>query len=246
MHVSAPTRWCPHGGRHSYACIHMHAHKPFKNPFFFFFQLQLQPQPSVFCYGGLYSKPRLTCRPTSRWLTPGPQMEADLAGFAVFFFFFFSMPSQTPYHEDVLSELWPYKAGERLFRRQWGEEKKKKKKKKQQVLFFVCCHSASSQGENGPSAVCICGHFSAACGTCRGRLKAGSWRKKEKKKKKTQRKDQKAAQIAISGMKRGILSYFFHVHCDFVKIGLLRCSFFWFVSPPEACFHPCQGYWHMN
>lgn len=129
---------CPHDCAHmeddnSYARIHTHTHKPCKNPVFFL-QLQLQPQPSVLCCGGLYSKPRLTCHPTSRWLTPGPQMEADLAGFAFFFFFlpffffFWCLHNlQTPYHEDVSSELRPYKAGERGSSeavRGGGEEKK--------------------------------------------------------------------------------------------------------------------------
>lgn len=161
----------------------MHAHKPFKNPIFFL-QLQLQPQPSVFCYGGLYPKPRLTCHPTSQWLTPGPQMEADLAGFAFFFFFF------DAFTICKLHTMKTFQASSGLIRqerealqRQWGEEGKKSNR-----FYFsfaaILPIAPMPRRETDWARFASAGTWVQHAGH-RGRLKAGSWKKKYNTKKRS-------------------------------------------------------------
>lgn len=185
MHVSMPTRLCPHGGRQQlctqYICT---LTNPLKIPSFSSSYSSSPSHPSSATVVFIQSRVWRVIQLPSDSLQDHRWKQTWLA--LLFFFFFWCLHNlQTPYHEDVSSELRPYKAGERGS----SEAVRGGGKKKQQVLFFVRCHSASSAGakaRNGLSAVCICRHLSAACRTQRqikGRILKKKIQHKEKIKK---------------------------------------------------------------
>lgn len=130
MHVSVPTRLCPHGERHSYAHIHMHAHKPFKIPSFSFSYSSSPNHPSsatvVFIQSCVW---RLLATVSSNF--PVIHSRTTDGSSPGWFFFFFDAFTICKLHTiKTLSELWLYMVEGRLFR---GSSKGGE----QQVLFCL-------------------------------------------------------------------------------------------------------------
>lgn len=183
MHVSMPTRLCPHGGRQQlctqYICTPTN---PLKIPSFSSSYSSSPSHPSSATVVFIQSRVWRVIQLPSDSLQDHRWKQTWLA--LLFFFFFWCLHNlQTPYHEDVSSELRPYKAGER-----GSSEAVRGGGKKSNRFYFsfaaILPVAPVPRREMDWARFASAGTWVQHAGH-RGRLKAGSWKKKYNTKKRS-------------------------------------------------------------